>query len=213
MPALAFERLRSSNRRHSRRDPAASGDLGYAHTWLAATACVPTAVALLLVGIAVAVITEGSFVRGIEARSGATVARLLGLVPARALGSAVVFPIHGRLVGYTVSEGCTVAYLVAPLFVIAAMLIASRRTPPRRGLIAVTVVTGVFFAVNQARLFVITASMRLWGFESGFERSHIFLGTILSTLGAVAGLVLFVRLIVKENASRDERGDDLAGTG
>lgn len=88
------------------------------------------------------------------------------------------------------------AFLVAPFFVIAALLIASRRTPPGRGLGALAVLTLVFFTVNQARLFVVAASMRLWGFRSGYERSHVFLGTTLSTVGAVVGLLLFVWLVI-----------------
>jgi len=74
------------------------------------------ALAITLVGIGVAMITQQALVRELEARTGADLARWLGLVPARAVGSAVVFPLRGRLVGYTVTEGCTVAFLVAPFF-------------------------------------------------------------------------------------------------
>ena len=156
--------------------------------------------AVSLAGIGVAVITQQTLVRGLEARTGADLARGLGLVPAQAVGSAVVFPLRGRFVGYTVTEGCTVAFLVAPFFVIAALLIASSRTPPRRGVGALAVLTVVFFTVNQARLFVVAASMQMWGFRSGYERSHVFLGTTLSTIGAVVGLLLFVRLVVVDRS-------------
>lgn len=166
---------------------------------------------MLLIGVGVAVITQESFVRRLEARTGADVVRLLGLVPARAVGSAVVFPLRGRFVGYTVTEGCTVAFLIAPFFVIAAMLIASRRTPPRQGLGALAVVTLVFFVVNQGRLFVVAASIRVWGFPSGYERSHVFLGTILSTIGALVGVLLFVWLLVREGDPKDRRGHGWAG--
>ncbi|MFN2506729.1 MAG: exosortase/archaeosortase family protein [Acidimicrobiales bacterium] len=169
--------------------------------------------ALLLVGMCVAMITQESLVRGFEARTGADLARLLGLVPARAVGSAVVFPLQGRLFGYAVTEGCTVAFLVAPFFVIAALLIVSGRTTPRRGLSALAAVTLVFFTVNQARLFVVAASMRVWGFQSGYERSHVFLGTMLSTIGAVVGLVLFAWLLTGGGGPEDERSDDWAEAG
>ena len=130
-------------------------------------------------------------------------ARGLGLVPARAVGSAVVFPLRGRFVGYTVTEGCTVAFLVAPFFVIAALLIASRRTPPRRGVGGIAVLSAVLFTVNQIRLFIVAASMQAWGFRSGYERSHVFLGTMLSTVGTVLGLLLFVWLVVDHGAPID----------
>ncbi len=157
-----------------------------------------------------AVITQQSLVRGLEATTGAGVARWLGLVPAEAIGSAVVFPLRGRLVGYAVTEGCTVAFLIAPFFVIAALLIASRRTPPRRGLTALATLTVVFFTVNQARLFVVAASMRVWGFRPGYERSHVFLGTMLSTVGAVIGLLLFVWLVADHGSPLDEPRDRVA---
>ena len=171
------------------------------------------ALALSLAGIGVAVITQQSLVRGLEATTGAALARWLGLVPARAVGSAVVFPLHGRFVGYTVTEGCTVAFLVAPFFVLAALLIASRRTPPRRAVGALAVLIAVFFIVNQARLFVVAASMQVWGFRHGYERSHVFLGTTLSTIGAVVGLLLFLRLVADARSPIDEPSDRLADAG
>jgi len=167
------------------------------------------ALAITLAGIGVAMITQQALVRGLEARTGADLARWLGLVPARAVGSAVVFPLSGRLVGYTVTEGCTVAFLVAPFFVIAALLIASRRTPPRRGIGALALLTVVFFTVNQARLFVVAASMQVWGFRTGYERSHVFLGTTLSTIGAVIGLLLFVWLVAEDRSRIDEPDERL----
>ena len=160
---------------------------------------------MLLVAIGVAMITGESLVRAAEARTGADLARMVGLVPARAVGSAVVFPLEGRFVGYAVTEGCTVAFLVAPFFVLAALLIASRRTRPLRGLRALAAVSLVFFTVNQARLLVVAASMRVWGFRTGYERSHVLLGTMLSTVGVLAGVLLFVWLVVEQGRRKDGR--------
>ncbi len=129
---------------------------------------------VLLVAIGVAMITGESFVRAAEARTGADLARMVGLVPARAVGSAVVFPLEGRFVGYAVTEGCTVAFLVAPFFVLAALLIASRRTRPLRGLRALAAVSLVFFTVNQARLLVVAASMRVWGISDRLRAQPCF---------------------------------------
>jgi len=164
-----------------------------------------SALGLLLLVAGVVVLTQQALVRGLEARSAARLAHLVGLVPARSIGSSVIFPIRGRFVGYTVSEGCTVAFLVAPFFLIAAVLIASGHTAPRRGLRALALVTIVLFAANQARLFVIAASMRALGYESGYELSHVFLGTVLTTLGAVIGLLIFVWLVVGEGGPDNRR--------
>jgi len=174
-------------------------------TKVGARALTASAVTLLLLAAGVAVLTEQALVRGLEARSAAHLAHLVGLVPARSIGSSVVFPLGDRFVGYTVTEGCTVAFLVAPFCLIAAVLVASRHTAPRRGLRALAVVTIVLFMANQARLFVIAASMRALGFESGYELSHVFLGTVLTTLGAVIGLLLFVWLVANESAPGNRR--------
>ncbi|NHA00951.1 hypothetical protein G5V59_16395 [Nocardioides sp. W3-2-3] len=38
--------------------------------------------------------------------------------------------------------------------------------------------------------------MREWGFERGYDFSHVFLGSAITTVGFVLGAVLFVRLFV-----------------
>jgi hypothetical protein len=43
---------------------------------------------------------------------------------------------------------------------------------------------------------VIAASMLWWGFQTGYERSHILLGTALSTIGVIIGIVVFVWMLI-----------------
>ena len=198
MPELASQGLNSLGGRRKRGDASASGQ---------SSRFTRIALALSLAATGLAALSQQSSVRGLEARTGAGLARRLGLVPAEAIGTAVVFPLRGRLVGYAVTEGCTAVFLVAPFFVIAALLIVSRRTPPRRGITALATLTVVFFTVNQARLFVVAGSMRVWGFRSGYERSHVFLGTTLSTIGAVVGLLLFVWLVASDRTPISRRAD------
>jgi len=83
-------------------------------TKVGARALTASAVALLLLAAGVAVLTEQALVRGLEARSAAHLAHLVGLVPARSIGSSVVLPLGDRFVGYTVTEGCTVAFSSPP---------------------------------------------------------------------------------------------------
>jgi len=71
----------------------------------------------------------------------------------------------------------------------------------------------VFSTVNQARHFVVAASMRAWGFRSGYERGHVFLGTVLEHTGAVVGRLLFVWLVVKGRTPEHEPDDGWAGAG
>jgi hypothetical protein len=67
----------------------------------------------------------------------------------------------------------------------------------------VVVITAVIFTVNQLRFAVIAWSMRTWGFVDGYERSHIFLGTLVSTLGVLAGLLLLLRQVTHERRPAD----------
>jgi hypothetical protein len=54
----------------------------------------------------------------------------------------------------------------------------------------------VIFLVNQLRLLVIAGSMLAWGFRTGYERSHVFLGTVLSTVGVIIGVIIFVWMLI-----------------
>ncbi|HWH35705.1 MAG TPA: hypothetical protein VNT56_10365 [Acidimicrobiales bacterium] len=157
--------------------------------------------ALAAVGIAVAV--AQSTVRSIEAWLSAGLGRGLGLVEAEPLRSAVVFELEGRSVGFTITPGCSVAFLVPFFFVVAAGLVAVGRIHLRRAVTAVTVVTAALFAVNQLRLLIVTASMRGWGFEAGYERSHVLLGTLASTVGVVLAVFLFLFVVTRHRPEPD----------
>ena len=91
---------------------------------------------------------------------------------------------------------CTAALLMVPFFLITGGTLLLRRVEMARALTALAVTCGIIFVVNQLRLVVIAGSMVLWGFKTGYERSHILLGTALSTIGVIAGIILFARLLV-----------------
>jgi hypothetical protein len=59
-------------------------------------------------------------------------------------------------------------------------------------MLTVAATTVLLAAVNQLRLAIIVASMRLWGYEAGYERSHILIGSAVTTLGLAAVVALFV---------------------
>ncbi|CAN5204192.1 hypothetical protein BH18ACT4_BH18ACT4_06610 [soil metagenome] len=145
-------------------------------------------------------------VRMFEAWVSAGVADTLGVLDADRLGTAVIFPIDGVLVDYEITAGCSVAFLLPPFFVVAAALIASGRIGIRAGLATLGVVTVALLAVNQLRLLGVALSMRNWGFETGYERSHILLGTLASTIGVVAGVVLFVFMLTRQPAPAVSHG-------
>lgn len=135
-------------------------------------------------------------VRRVEAAASAALVNLLGVAPAESLGSAVTFPAKGRLVGFTVAPGCTAALLVVPFFILAGVLLLAGRVRPRQAAATVAVFAAVVTAVNQLRLLVIAMAMRAWGYPVGFDRSHVLMGSLVSTVGVAGGLLLFLRMVV-----------------
>lgn len=148
-------------------------------------------------GITIAVCHQS--VRAVEAWLSAGLASALGVVPAEPLGNAVVFSLDGRLVGFTITPGCSVAFLLPFFFVVAAALVASGRVGIRQAVVTIVTVSATLFAVNQARLLIVSASMQGWGFETGYERSHILLGTLTSTIGVVLGIFLFLFMLTRSS--------------
>jgi len=135
-------------------------------------------------------------VRRAEAAACAALVSLFSSLPAESIGTAVVFPIDSRYVGFTVAPSCTAALLIVPFIVLTAVLLLARRVPPGRALATVAAFGAVVILVNQLRLLVIALSIRVWGFPAGFDHSHVLLGTVVSTIGVAGGLLLFLRMVV-----------------
>jgi exosortase/archaeosortase family protein len=154
-----------------------------------------------VVGVALLVFQHQ--VRRYEATASARAVSLFGLLHAHSIGTAVVFVLRGHFVGYSLSAGCTAAFLIAPFFLLAgAALVIAPRLPVGRTLSTLAMIAALLFVVNQARLLVIAGSMREWGFVQGYDVSHVFLGTVVSTIGVVGGLVLFLARVGFREPSR-----------
>ncbi len=154
-------------------------------------------IAAALASCAVLLVVAQSHVRPFEAWVGSLVVGSAQVDAARALGSVILFRAQGVLVGVEISASCSVALLISPFCLLAGGLIVSRRVSIRRGLTSLGLLVLWLFAVNQARILVIVLSMRIWGLERGYELSHVLLGTVVSTLGVVGGLVIFVRSLTQ----------------
>jgi hypothetical protein len=81
-----------------------------------------------------------------------------GLADAHPVGTAVTYRLGSRWVGFAITGGCSVALLMIPPFVLAAILISMRRVGWIRGLTASLAATVLLAAVNQIRLYVIAGS-------------------------------------------------------
>ena len=158
--------------------------------------------AAVAAGSALLLVVGQEHVRRLEAAGSAALVTLTGVAPADALGTAVTFPVGDRLAGFTVAPGCTAALLVAPFFVVAGVLLAAGRVEPGKAATTVALFAAVVIVVNQLRLLVIAAAMRTWGYPVGFDRSHVLMGSFVSTIGVAGGLLLFLRMVVPRR--RDE---------
>lgn len=158
--------------------------------------------AVLLAVAAVGLIATESHMRALEAQVAAGVLRLTALGHAHTVGPVVVFPHGQHWIGYTIAASCTAALLIAPFFLIAAGLLASGRIRLRDGLLAVAVVAVIVWLANQLRLLVIGMSMRMWGVKTGYSRSHVLAGGVVSTLGVIIGIAVFMALMLNTRASR-----------
>jgi len=165
-----------------------------------ANACLAAAAAA--VAVAVLLVAGQEQVRRAEAIASAGLLTLLRIAPADSIGTAVTFPARGRYVGFTVAPGCTAALLIVPFLVVAGVLLLAGRVPPTRAAATVAVFAAVVAIVNQLRLMVIAVSMRAWGYPEGFDRSHVLLGSFVSTIGVAGGLLLFLRMVVPRQRTR-----------
>jgi len=158
--------------------------------------------AVLITAAGIGVLATETHMRQVEASVSAFVLRITHLAPvAHPTGSAVIFTQDNHWVGYSIAAGCTAALLIAPFFFVSAALLLSGRVSVRRGLIALLIASALVWAVNQLRLLLIAASMQLWGFRTGYNRSHVLAGGVLSTFGVAIGIVLFLAVMIRERPS------------
>ena len=114
------------------------------------------------------------------------------------LQTAVLFPIDGQLAGVTLSPGCSVGPLLGVFLVLASPIAHLRDVPARRVLASAAVLVAVFVLANQLRILVIVVAMVRWGFDRGYEVSHVFFGSAITTIGFVLGAIVFVRLFARQ---------------
>ena len=154
--------------------------------------------------LALALVAGQEQIRRLESLGCASLLRLLHIAPAQSIGTAVTFPARGRYVGFTVAPGCTAALLIVPFIVVAAVLLLAGRVRRGRAVSTVAVFAAVVATVNQLRLLVIAQAMRSWGYPAGFDRSHVLMGSFVSTIGVAGGLLLFLRMVVPRQRKRSD---------
>ncbi|MER5417615.1 exosortase/archaeosortase family protein [Streptomyces virginiae] len=136
-------------------------------------------------------------VRKAEAETAAFLANTgyLGLNPADTLGSTVFLqmsPVEAR--GFIFTPECSSVFLIAPVLVIAGVMLVFYRRVSVKRLTGATLASGIMlYAANQLRLVMIAQFVKHWGVADGYPLSHRVLGSIL-VLGAL--LVAYVSFFV-----------------
>jgi hypothetical protein len=145
----------------------------------------------------VLLLTE-SHVRVFEARVSSFFMSVTHIAHARPMGYSVIFAQNQHWIGYSITAGCTATLLAVPFFFISSGLLLTRRVSIARGLVGLAVVVVFVALVNQLRLLLIGGSMQLWGFTTGYNRSHVLAGGVLSTFGVAIGIAVFLALVVHQ---------------
>ncbi|SCX39150.1 exosortase/archaeosortase family protein [Klenkia marina] len=133
----------------------------------------------------------------LEAAATVPLARLIGLEDARQVGRSVLFTVAGQPTGVDITIGCTAAFLLLPFVAATTVLLAVRRIPAPRAFASLAAAVVVVLAVNQARVLAIIAGMEAWGPEDGYGRTHVLVGTAVSTVGVVAAGSCFLLVLLR----------------
>lgn len=147
--------------------------------------------ALILVAGAGLLLLAAHSVRVGEAWVQAGLLRLLGMGGRQV--ESVVLVADGERFGLAITAGCSVGPLLAVFLLGTAPVVWWRAMPVARVVRALARLGLVLFLANQVRIFVIVLAMRVWGVERGYEVSHVFIGSAITTVGFVLGVVLLVR--------------------
>ncbi|MDQ3578273.1 MAG: exosortase P [Actinomycetota bacterium] len=97
--------------------------------------------------------------------------------------------------GLRMSPECTSAFLVLPLLVVGAIMIALRPRITGQVLGALASATVAVIVVNQLRILGLIDQL---GTDRGYHWGHTLLGSMVSVIGGAAALVLFVWLSTRE---------------
>jgi exosortase/archaeosortase family protein len=104
--------------------------------------------------------------------------------------------------GLTMTPECTSAFLLIPLVVVSAVLVALRPRIARRVLASLGVAALILIVVNQLRIMTLAALVGWLGTDRGYYWGHTMIGSLVSVFGGAIALVLFVWLATRQPKAR-----------
>ncbi|MFI6446556.1 exosortase/archaeosortase family protein [Kitasatospora sp. NPDC050543] len=117
--------------------------------------------------------------------------------------AAVFFDAHTwRMEGLRITSDCTAAVVIAPFLALAGVVISFRRFRIGRVLAGVGFAAAILFLVNQLRLLLIAYATHEWGLNHGYGWSHLLVGSVVTSAGAVVAVAVFFLLVSRTGAGR-----------
>jgi exosortase/archaeosortase family protein len=155
------------------------------------------AIGLACLAVVVSLFVFESRLRAFEASISVHLVHLLGLHDTVRMGSTVLFRTDGVLTGYTLTLGCTAAFLVVPFFVATGALVAIHRVPAIRSVTSLIAAVATVLVFNQIRLLTIALAMNAFGARRGYSYSHVLVGTFISTIGVVCAGFIYLAILLR----------------
>lgn len=108
--------------------------------------------------------------------------------------------------GLNMTPECTSAFLVIPLIVVSAVLVALRPAISRRVVGSLALAALILIAVNQLRILTLAGLVAWLGTNNGYYWGHTLLGSLVSVFGGATALVLFVWLATRQPSTHRRGG-------
>lgn len=158
----------------------------------------------VLLGLSALSVLESETVREFEA---ATVARLLEALPGVHGATATTEAVYGASSGggfawFRITPECTSALLSIPLLLLTALLLLRRHVRLLRVCSAALLSLLLLCSFNQLRLLLVALASLRWQ-QSGYEWSHLLVGSVLSLIGVASAVGVLLRLSMGPRTKRN----------
>ncbi|MFG2907282.1 archaeosortase/exosortase family protein [Kitasatospora sp. NPDC048286] len=107
--------------------------------------------------------------------------------------------------GIALTTGCSSALLIAPLALLAGVLLLFGTRGPARILLGFALAAALVLAANLGRLTLIVAMQHRYG-DEGFGWTHVLFGSVLMMAAGLTALLLFLFLTTR-TSTRDAEAD------
>jgi len=159
---------------------------------------------IVMYGLAAWMAVDNDAFRRIEARMLAPLAGwITGRHGAITTDSRVYFATGTpRAFGLQITSECTSALLLIPLLVMMGSFAIFTRLSLRRQLAAVLAGAALILGVNALRVAGIAWATWKYGFDPGYQLSHVFVGSAFSLIGFVAAMLVALWILVRGDRRR-----------